>query len=304
MWYRLFALRDPFSPPPRNPNQQPSAGILQQQPLPYRPGPRPSVAGLAPQRQLNQAGSPQIFEALKSTLCQLSVQNPKKFVIATSCLEKHGFALFARHPLNVCGNGEVCHLHTSDKSMHMNLHPDDIKEILAKGWGQRHPMAWTGWVYTPVPSTFVMVYAPRGEPCFLVSCDCSPQSDHDAYGKQTTMISKSCARLSKLPSGTPQLRKSISKGYLNPRRRTTVLEPVNCDDGATLTGFYNGTIPYDSQPASTAAREDPSTCVQGQWRLPVSAASTETVLRFGIRRGLGRAALGLARYRYVWTGKG
>jgi hypothetical protein len=46
--------------------------------------------------------------------------------------------------------------------MHMNLHPDDIKEILEKGWGQRHPMAWTGWVYTPVPSTFVMVYAPRG----------------------------------------------------------------------------------------------------------------------------------------------
>jgi hypothetical protein len=46
----------------------------------------------------------------------------------------------------------------------MNLHPDDIKELLAKGWGQRHPMAWEGRVASPpVPRTFVMVYAPRGE---------------------------------------------------------------------------------------------------------------------------------------------
>lgn len=165
-WYRLFALRDPFSPPPRDPTLLPSDGILRG--LPYRPGPRPSVAGLAPQRQLDQFGSRPMHEKLKATLLDLTARNPKKFTTATSCLEKHGFALFARHPLNVCGNGEVCHLHTSDKSMHMNLHPDDIKEILAKGWGQRHPMAWTGWVYTPVPSTFVMVYAPRGRLSLLL----------------------------------------------------------------------------------------------------------------------------------------
>ncbi|KAJ9155892.1 hypothetical protein NKR19_g4295 [Coniochaeta hoffmannii] len=167
-WYRIFALRDPFSPPPRDPTQLPSAGILDG--LPYRPGPRPTVAGLAPQRQLDQFGSRQMHEKLKATLQELTARNPKKFSTATSCLEKHGFALFARHPLNVCGNGEVCHLHTSDKSMHLNLHPDDIKEILAKGWGQRHPMAWTGWVYTPVPSTFVMVYAPRDENDLRIAC--------------------------------------------------------------------------------------------------------------------------------------
>jgi len=46
--------------------------------------------------------------------------------------------------------------------MHMNLHPDDIKEVLEKGWGQRHPMAWKGWVRSPVPTTFTMIYAPRG----------------------------------------------------------------------------------------------------------------------------------------------
>lgn len=161
-WYRIFALRDPFSPPPKDPSQKPSAGILAREgPLPYRPGPRPAVAGLAPQRQLNQPGCQETYEALKRSISDLGERLPKKFIIATSCIEKHGFALFARHPVNVCGNGEVCHIHASEKSLHMSLHPDDIKEVLEKGWGQRHPMSWTGWVHTPIPNTFVMIYAPR-----------------------------------------------------------------------------------------------------------------------------------------------
>lgn len=219
-FYRLFTIRDPLQAPERDPSQLPSAGILattnnqltdSPNPsttdskaaigLPYRPGPRPSVAGLAPQRQLNQAGPVPIYEALRSSLESLTQKHPQKFVTATSCLEKHGFALFSRHPVNVCGNGEICHIHThSDKSMHMNLHPDDIREVLEKGWGERHPMAWSsssgtgtgnknnkgheggkakgegkgkgwwatvanGWwpVRSPVPETFTMVYAPRGE---------------------------------------------------------------------------------------------------------------------------------------------
>jgi hypothetical protein len=163
-WYRLFTLRDPFSPPPCDPTQKPPTGILSR--LPYRPGPRPNVAGLAPQRQLNQHGSLPAYNRLRATLEALGARTPQKFGTATSCLEKHGFALFARHPLNVCGNGEVCHIHTSDRSMHMNLHPDDIKEVLEKGWGQRHPMAWKGWIRSPVPTTFTMIYAPRGESVF------------------------------------------------------------------------------------------------------------------------------------------
>ncbi|KAK4105765.1 hypothetical protein N658DRAFT_520902 [Parathielavia hyrcaniae] len=153
-WYRLFTLGDPFTAPPRDPTQQPAAGILPKD-LPYRPGPRPVVAGLAPQRQLNQHGSLLAFGALRAALGSLCARLPDKF--------KHGFALFARHPLNVCGNGEVCHIHSSDRSMHMNLHPDDIKEVLDNGWGQRHPMAWHGLIQSPVPRTYTMIYAPRDE---------------------------------------------------------------------------------------------------------------------------------------------
>lgn len=203
-WLRLFVLRDPFSPPPSpSPSSlsRPRSGILVARQagtgtttnnLPYRPGPRPTVAGLAPQRQLNQHGSPAAFVALKAALTRLAARHPARFGTATSCLEKHGFALFSRHPVNVCGNGEVVHIHNSDHSMHLNLHPDDIAEVLAKGWSQRHPLAWgrstdrvaaaataeiddqedkknKGWLSrilpranSPLPETFVLVYAPRG----------------------------------------------------------------------------------------------------------------------------------------------
>lgn len=169
-WYRIFALRDPFTPPTASPNKLPTTGILQEQSLSFRPGPRPAVAGLAPQRQLDQWGSEQLCEQLKASIESLSAKYPDKLGVGTSSLEKHGFALFARYPVNVCGNGEIAHVHNSDKSMHMNLHPDDIKEVLQRGWGQRHPLSFKGWVQSPLPDTFMMIYAPRDENDLRIVC--------------------------------------------------------------------------------------------------------------------------------------
>lgn len=159
-WFRLFALRDPFSPPAPDPSRSPQSGILKN--LPYRPGPRPTVAGLAPQRQLDQHAPMDCSRKLKAAIQTVTRHHPQKLGTATSCVEKHGFGLFARHPVNAFGNGEVCHIHDVDRSMHMSLHPDDIKEVLLKGWGQRHPLAVTKWVTSPLPNTFVLIYAPRG----------------------------------------------------------------------------------------------------------------------------------------------
>ncbi|EPE03697.1 hypothetical protein F503_06403 [Ophiostoma piceae UAMH 11346] len=160
LWFRMFALRDVYhSIPKTNPGLAPSQGILKE--LPYRPGPRPLVAGLAPQRQLDQYASVECYAILRSAILDLVRRYPESLSTATSCIEKHGFGLFARHPVNVWGQGEVFHIHDSEKSMHMSLHPDDIKEVLDKGWGQRHPLAFTGWVKAPLPATFVMIYAPR-----------------------------------------------------------------------------------------------------------------------------------------------
>lgn len=162
-WFRLWTLRDPFTAPKPSPDALPSRGILARQALPYRLGPKPRVAGIAPQRQMNQHGSPNCYHALRRTMEKLSLKSPNKFGTERSCIEKHGLALFARHPVQTTCQGEICHVHNSDHSMHMCLHPDDSRELLQKGWGQRHPLAWKWWfVNMPVAPDFVMVYAPRG----------------------------------------------------------------------------------------------------------------------------------------------
>lgn len=163
-WLRLWAIRDPFAPPTPDPTRFPKEGILGRQPLPYRPGPRPLVAGIAPQRQLDQPGSRNCYLTLRRAMEKLSARSPLYFGTERSCLEKHGLALFARHPLQTNCQGEICHVHDSDHSMHMCLHPDDIREVLRKGWGQMHPLARAGWlVQMPVSQDFVMVYAPRSK---------------------------------------------------------------------------------------------------------------------------------------------
>jgi hypothetical protein len=160
-WFKLWALRDPFEPPQPDPNSEPSIGTLNKQPLPYRCGPRPIVAGIAPQRQVNQHGSKECYLALQEILENHSTKHNDSIGLGTSCFEKHGLGLFARFPVNNTCQGEICHVHSSDHAMHMNLHPDDVREVLEKGWGQRHPLARKGWLRMPVPRQFVMVYAPR-----------------------------------------------------------------------------------------------------------------------------------------------
>ncbi|KAI5466383.1 hypothetical protein BGZ63DRAFT_502327 [Mariannaea sp. PMI_226] len=163
-WFRLWCLRDPFTAPKPDPSRVPTSGILSRHNLPYRTGPLPVVAGIAPQRQLDQHGSRHCYRALRRAMTGLANRYPEKFSAGTSCLEKHGLALFARHPLQTNCQGEIFHLHDSDHSMHMCLHPDDIKEVLAKGWGQRHPLSRKSpFVKTPVTPYFVMIYAPRGK---------------------------------------------------------------------------------------------------------------------------------------------
>ncbi|TWU77827.1 hypothetical protein ED733_002110 [Metarhizium rileyi] len=164
-WWRLWALRDPFTPPSHLAvNHASSSGMLRSHNLPYRSGPRPWVAGIAPQRQLDQHGAGHSYQTLRRAMVKLGNGSPLKFGTERSCVEKHGLALFAKHALRTNCQGEIVHVHDSDHSMHMCLHPDDIAEVLGKGWGQMHPLARKGWfLQMPVAPNFVMVYAPRNE---------------------------------------------------------------------------------------------------------------------------------------------
>ncbi|OAQ72629.1 hypothetical protein VFPPC_00555 [Pochonia chlamydosporia 170] len=164
-WWRLWALRNPFTPPTNlSVSHTSQTGLLRSQILPYRSGPRPRVAGIAPQRQLDQHGSRHSYQALRRAMVKLGNRSPLKFGTERSCVEKHGLALFAKHALRTNCQGEIVHVHDSDHSMHMCLHPDDIGEVLDKGWGQMHPLARKGWfLQMPVAANFVMIYAPRNE---------------------------------------------------------------------------------------------------------------------------------------------
>ncbi|KAI1649791.1 hypothetical protein F4815DRAFT_135426 [Daldinia loculata] len=169
-WFKLWACRDPFTPLPADPDVQPAAGILREKPLPYRCGLRPKVVGIAPQRQVDQFGSRDCYLTLRRILESHSRNNPEELGIGTSCFEKHGLALFSRYPFNKTCQGEICHVHNSDYSMHLNLHPDDVKEVIEKGWGQRHPLTSQCFLKMPVPKQFTMVYAPRSMDELKVVC--------------------------------------------------------------------------------------------------------------------------------------
>ncbi|KAI1764805.1 hypothetical protein GGR53DRAFT_301165 [Hypoxylon sp. FL1150] len=169
-WLKVWACRDPFTPLPADPNVEPVAGILHKKPLPYRCGPRPKVVGIAPQRQVNQFGSRECYLALRRVLESHSNVNSEEVGLGTSCFEKHGLGLFARYPFNKTCQGEICHVHSSDHSMHMTLHPDDVKEVIEKGWGERHPLTSQCLLKMPVPKQFTMVYAPRSVDELKVVC--------------------------------------------------------------------------------------------------------------------------------------
>ena len=128
-YLRLFALRDPFQPPSLAQAMYPDCGYLRN--LPKRAGPRPEVAGIAPQRQLNQKCSPSLHRAIRQAYHTLAASFPSLIQTGNSCFEKHGIALFlstclksvidetgplpvGSHLNPTCKDtGEICHLHAS-----------------------------------------------------------------------------------------------------------------------------------------------------------------------------------------------
>jgi hypothetical protein len=160
----LFALQDPYKPVPVPLHFKQQSGHLSSgTKLAARSGERPMVRGIAPHRQTNQKAPAEAFALLRTAIVELAAANASFLVQKTSCLEKHGPGLFVRVPLHCTPhcNGEVCHAHPSDGSMHLTLHPADAAIVLAAGWGERHPLGSGGWLRRFVPAGFIMVYAPR-----------------------------------------------------------------------------------------------------------------------------------------------
>jgi len=194
---RLFALSDPYTPPRKTLDINPPVGYYQraQSWLPKRNGPRPTIAGIAPQRQIDQSGCAEMYQLLRTSLENLAIKHPDLLVTGTSCFEKKGLALFARKTINATCRGEICHVHDSDRSLHMNLHPDDCQVILEKGWGERHPLSKGGWMSRYVPQQFVMVYAPRSRMELEVVCRIIEAAAFWASGEQVHLEVESTPRV-------------------------------------------------------------------------------------------------------------
>ncbi|PIG83510.1 hypothetical protein AARAC_002493 [Aspergillus arachidicola] len=136
----------------------------------------PSHALSSPKKAISKAATSQT--ASGHVHKYLVNAHPSVLYTGTSCFEKHSTGIFCRlgpgalsrqeqeqQRKRLTCNGEVCHAHPIDGSLHLTLHPADIRLVLEKGWGQRHPIAREDWWWwrRSVPSGFVMIYAPRNE---------------------------------------------------------------------------------------------------------------------------------------------
>ena len=165
--HRPLTLRSSLLYPPV-PTHLTDKGHLSEISIPTRSGIRPAVQGVIPQRQITQQGTPVTFALTHAALSALSEKYPAKCLAAGSQLERHSKGLHSLidrtgNPSSrgLCRESEVCHVHAFDGSLHVELHPEDAKVVIDKGWGERHPLA-LGWpVRTFLPEGYMLLYAPR-----------------------------------------------------------------------------------------------------------------------------------------------
>lgn len=159
----FFKVRNPYIAPELPARLRPKTGFLKA--LHRRRGCRPKLIGIAPQRQVTQNCSPAMVEALQATIRALAQECPSHWYVSTSAFEKYNEALFSKFKTFTEPDhyGEIVHSHASDGSMHLTLHPEDMKTVLENCWGERHPLArgrsW--WWHSPVPRGFMIIYGPR-----------------------------------------------------------------------------------------------------------------------------------------------
>ncbi|GAA5868009.1 hypothetical protein JCM8547_000780 [Rhodosporidiobolus lusitaniae] len=130
--------------------------------LPTRQGERPEMMSRPlPQRQKPQALPEELKKRLFAIIPSLHAQRPDLVSLNLSVTEgKSSDALFTRvsspPPEAEIVKKELAHVHPADNSLHLLLAPQDAKEVVEKGWGERFVIEW-------VSSGWVMLYAPRTE---------------------------------------------------------------------------------------------------------------------------------------------
>jgi hypothetical protein len=128
--------------------------------LPERAGPRPQTTDSAPHEQVSQNSPAGIHALFKRRAFDLPFVDRRPSGISVPGAE--ALVLPRDH---ACGppeafmiGREFAHVHPAyDGSSHLMLPLPVVTELIAKGWGEPHPMARLGYI----PATAVMAFAPR-----------------------------------------------------------------------------------------------------------------------------------------------
>jgi hypothetical protein len=129
--------------------------------------------------QLNQVSPPQVREETIRLLAAL----PGSRTGPSEISEPGSFAVFTDNPapsavlLPPRLTAEFAHVH-ADGSLHLALDREDQAELLAKGWGERHPL------YSPGVNV-VMLYAPRDRDDLAVARTVLQAASRYASGHET-----------------------------------------------------------------------------------------------------------------------
>ncbi|KAK5116081.1 hypothetical protein LTR85_009363 [Meristemomyces frigidus] len=133
--------------------------------LPRRKGTQAhALRFVIPQREhfAQEYQNSKVKEAYVAAFEHLQADNKAITEWKVSGLEGRGQALFLTPSVAVPKlasktGGEICHVHKSDLSGHLTLSLADAKEVVAKGWGERHRLSGSrlhlGYTMTYVPRT-------------------------------------------------------------------------------------------------------------------------------------------------------
>ena len=128
--------------------------------LPPRAGAKPQTTSTNPHQQQSQNPPPEVYDLLLSKAFEFPHVERRPSAISVPGAQALWLAeeVAGARPKAFLIGREFAHVHPPyDGSMHMMLPLEAVDEVLAKGWGEPHPMARRGLI----PPTAVMVYAPR-----------------------------------------------------------------------------------------------------------------------------------------------
>ncbi|KAK0470046.1 uncharacterized protein EV420DRAFT_86284 [Desarmillaria tabescens] len=138
--------------------------------IPKRRDARPPLGwDLIPYRQLAQVPSDAMKKKLQELFDSIGTKNPMLVEYRVSPHEGHVLGIHIHssisppHEVARVSLLEISHIHTPDHLLHVVLAPQDCKQVIEKGWGERpHPFSGARRDIS-LPKEYLIIYGPRDD---------------------------------------------------------------------------------------------------------------------------------------------